>query len=803
MDTTNEALGTSIARMNATAAPYHTTTSAVSGASQPTGNVDEYSAMLDRINESTNGVHKETASSELPVHALSDYGDIRQATTVDGAGFDSSVTSPQSVLSRIFGGSAQPQPYAQPMAQRAYGVPAISVLPASPSLDQGDGAFSHYETDSRAMLHNGEAFHPGENTHADTDASSYYEEIPRPAYNHNLAEEEEGRASEETAEMDEPAGFASLDAIVESPGAEEPAGGHIAGSKMVLPTGVAGAVSPLGSKSPEEDWAKIKAYWSGLSEQRKQQIESGGPADETAQREVQNQRQLQPQTQNYGVQPQNYARGQENAPLRNGPQGQYVQNRGQYVQGPPPQQKPPAKVPIKSAMKPGTNRVDGPINPNPVPLPPWPDQEYQQSARLRNTTMRTSMRPEQERNNSGDGSQRKGMRMSMRGANEELDNARATGNQRMTAQRAAGGFAAQRMAEVPPSQPSGPSDAAVALARKQMQTIAMQRTKSNDSDSDSSFKRNKRRREKANEGRYNMKRSMRDRAQADARPSSPTPGRSSRIGMRSPSPEESAARNPLRGFRAGSIDSSAPKESKGFGFGRKSKPIAEEPQSAFQSRFNDSDDEDVGRPTPFGRSRIVDSDDEGSPAQTRSTPGRGQAGDNGADGVSSPSTDKKGIRGMFAMGKKRNTPFDNVATNGSPAAESSPARRSILGGMTGSPSKPGDLLRRLSTSQSTPTSAPVTPKKQIVTGPGSANEWPFLPPPIPENYGTEYPGASRPETSDGAVSKDARPAMGASKDSTMSAAGAGAKLQRPPIVSRKSGKKKRFQGLRRVFGIHD
>lgn len=482
-------------------------------------------------------------------------------------------------------------------------------------------------------------------------------------------------------------------------------------------------------------------------------------------------------------------------------------------------------------MKPGTNRVENFINPNPVPLPPWPDQEYQQSTRSRNSSLRTSLRSEQ--GGAGPGERSKGMRMSMRGNDGGMDQGPPQGGHRMTAQRAAGGFAAQRVAEAPTPPANAPSEAAVALARQQMQKLALQRSKSNGSDdSDSSFRRNKKRRDKqtTEEGRYSMKRSMRDsRMQQSSRDVvSPEPGRSSRFNMRSPSPAESPVR-----------------ETKGL-FGRKSKPRAEAaPAPAFRSRFDDSDDEDVGRPstTTASRSRFAaDSDDEGMAPPPRSAarnvplvnretapapPHQGGAalqagtlrGDAGVFDITSQ--DKKGIRGMFTLNAKKRSPsVDNQAqppiTNGATSPSASP-RRSILGGRSKQtdPESPGrsnggGLLRRLSTNQSQPT----TPKKQIVTNPSNTHEWPFLPPPIPESY-SDYPGASRPTTGDaagagaGAIGATmARPAMGTPKGSFLSvksaggAAGAG-RAERPALVSRKSGKKKRFQGLRRALGMHD
>lgn len=131
------------------------------------------------------------------------------------------------------------------------------------------------------------------------------------------------------------------------------------------------------------------------------------------------------------------------------------------------------------------------------------------------------------------------------------------------------------------------------------------------------------------------------------------------------------------------------------------------------------------------------------------------------------------------------------------------------------------MLRRLSmqskdSATSTPASTP--------GGRPSKDEFPFPPPPIPEEYRspTSPKDKKRPNTSDGiskSESKDSaaptspktkqRPGLGDQRVSTVSTpghVGSGerkAKQKPEPIVSTRTGKKKKFQGLRRAFGLND
>lgn len=162
----------------------------------------------------------------------------------------------------------------------------------------------------------------------------------------------------------------------------------------------------------------------------------------------------------------------------------------------------------------------------------------------------------------------------------------------------------------------------------------------NDSDSSSSFK--KERRSASSAGKYSMKRTMRPqsmdaRAQSlrtgslSARTSSPT-GLTARRPFSSVGPGGSGMRTSMRGsidsgkpartsLRGSSMDEKRPKSPSRFGFGKaKAKPVESKAGSRFSSRFGDSsDDEDYSRPA--ATSRFADSSDEDEPIEL--TPVRG------------------------------------------------------------------------------------------------------------------------------------------------------------------------------------
>ena len=153
----------------------------------------------------------------------------------------------------------------------------------------------------------------------------------------------------------------------------------------------------------------------------------------------------------------------------------------------------------------------------------------------------------------------------------------------------------------------------------------------NDSDSSSSFKKNRSSAPKSSSDRYSMKRTMRPssvdaRSQSLAttqsssgRTSSPTGSMARRpfnsagpsgSGMRTSMRDSTDLGKPARTTLRGSMDSKRPKSPSRFGFGKASKPKAADskPSSRFSSRFGDSSDEEDSRPNLS--SRFADSSDD-------------------------------------------------------------------------------------------------------------------------------------------------------------------------------------------------
>ena len=166
---------------------------------------------------------------------------------------------------------------------------------------------------------------------------------------------------------------------------------------------------------------------------------------------------------------------------------------------------------------------------------------------------------------------------------------------------------------------------------KTTKPVSKPRLGRNDSDSSSSFKKARSSAPNSNSGRYSMKRTMRPSSMV-ARPQSPSTNQP--LSNRTSSPTNSMARRPFSsvgpsgsGMRTSmrdsthlgkpartslreSVDSKRPKSPSRFGFGKapKSKAADSKPSSRFSSRFDDSSDEEDARPNL--RSRFADSSDD-------------------------------------------------------------------------------------------------------------------------------------------------------------------------------------------------
>ena len=424
--------------------------------------------------------------------------------------------------------------------------------------------------------------------------------------------------------------------------------------------------------------------------------------------------------------------------------------------------------------------------------------------------------------------------------------------------------------------------------------------KSNDSDSDSSFKRV--RASSTDTGRYQMKRTMR--SQSTSKDASQYADRGGSLTSRTASPAIPGGRRPFSavgpsgGMRTSmrssidagktkpkslrnSIDSTTAGRTKSpsrFSFGLGSRPkigegkSAETNLSAHPSRFGDSSDEEL---PPMRGSRFEDSSDDDDPnslAPVRGIPRRIDEGDStdledsSTENVRGPTSGKSNDTQptsisarsalpeghALASGSLRVAPGDEAATTGmgmglqaKKAAEKDRKKRSFFGGL-GSRRKDEASRTRQPTSERSPQlSAPMvslqegavpspgaTPSKKAATAvmgspstmgmsqPSSAQASPkspklqrrHTPKRLTSTGDVSWPSGSlpgpaksapfsRPRTSDGPGPRSPihRPDAGGRR---VTEQGAGTIISKPTDVAVKAEKKRKFPMLRKAFGLH-
>ncbi|KAI5257939.1 hypothetical protein E4T42_00697 [Aureobasidium subglaciale] len=396
-----------------------------------------------------------------------------------------------------------------------------------------------------------------------------------------------------------------------------------------------------------------------------------------------------------------------------------------------------------------------------------------------------------------------------------------------------------------------------------------------DSESDSSFKKNKRRGSVStvdSVGKYTMKRSMRSGSvDAGAPPvergratSPPAKNGSGRFSLRSLSPtgsfmgrkqQSEQIRQSLRGAHADDTPtmrgknnraSRDAKASSGFGGFGKSKPApAPAPKArsgGFRSRFADSDDEDDAPRGGF-RSRFADSDDEDSPIgppkhmPANLAPVRGIPKRRGQDSDSTDLSDSEDESRNTKKSAARLSSKPGVPSQSDIDAAMEIAKRNVAamngGREPGVPQAPpvpvtdtasrqevpltptrrkgflGSVLRRNSSSV-VPTSpvdsqhprSPSTmrgPKQPKLQRRNTPQDWPLTAGNTNEVHSTE----PRPTTSDGvpAMRKSMRPDLGNRR--SMSGNDLNNMANGGTVHSDRTVKKKKFSGLRKLFGLHD
>lgn len=403
-------------------------------------------------------------------------------------------------------------------------------------------------------------------------------------------------------------GFGSINAIVESPASaqipfstskapESPTKAGVNGNRIPR-SPLARNDSELSEPAPEEGWDKAQAYWSGLSQSRKDQIERAAapaPAESST------------------IEPQTKPKKKKSLPKKAAGRTSQVAEASQ-----PP-------------LSPSLDKQDS--NPKPT--------SKATKAPSMKKSMRTSLAESAQELERG---QPAPMRKSMRNSQppDTLPGPRMTTQKK---QRPISAVAASEYDKAHPKPLINGHDRAVSLGgatraatsvpgapakMKPSKAKPLSRTKSNDSDSSSSFKRA--RPSASDNDRYTMRRSMRGNSM-DERPQS-MHSRSTSMTARTSLPAGSTQRRPLssvgpgmsgsmRTSLRGSMDSGkrtkSPSRFPGFGKSKSKPATSSGPRSRFSSRFADSSDEDDG---PVNRrSRFADSSDEDEPVDF--TPVRG------------------------------------------------------------------------------------------------------------------------------------------------------------------------------------
>ncbi|KAL8806359.1 MAG: hypothetical protein Q9182_001389 [Xanthomendoza sp. 2 TL-2023] len=648
-------------------------------------------------------------------------------------------------------------------------------------------------------------------------------------------------------------GFGSINAIMESPVVPRtpfvaslvpespPAQIPRPSAKTARPSAVSRHESELSEPSVEEGWDQAQAYWSGLSQSRKEQLERAAQRDEDSKSSA--------------------------------------QIDAATTRTPGPAIAPLNKSQKKKTVKKTTQSAE-------PPLPPWPDREFREEvtrpASPKDGKIKQSMKSTQP-----DGPQthmRSSMRngvplkSSMRNAvqipgPEPVPRGGLTKKTRPVSAIAVADYE-KANGKVKPAASHGrassvgvsPKPAApVAPIPKKVVKPALRRVASNGSDSSSSFK--KSRPSTSDGGKYSMKRTMRG-PPTDGRPQSASANKPASMSVRSTSPAArrpfstagSGMRTSMRDSMDSGLGSRTKSPSRGFGFGRKAEPKAASRKtgSKFSSRFGDSSDEDEA---PVKRhSRFIDSSDEEDNAgltPVRGIPRRIDEGDSTdlEDSSASPSPAIKARDEKPSVSTAKPLEGSALATGSlrtdqtHQPAETGKKKRSFFSGLGGSrkqsqppptttPSPPANTFHPLEANYASPKSpsSPKSPKAATILGtsatssPNPSQSSPKPPKlqrrntpkrfasdswPLPENSNTSSPAAKmkdseklRPSTSDGAgagrslVMGTMRPEVGGRRFTAdekpvgvNGAIGAGAGAGGKEI------KKKRFPMLRKALGI--
>jgi serine/arginine repetitive matrix protein 2 len=711
--------------------------------------------------------------------------------------------------------------------EHSHTVPAIAILPATPAAEEIErelsipGAFPEWFSDdsttskeksmSRVLPQSSpivpstaQALGRGEDS-SDSDNDSVYSD-----------------AAEDPSELY--SGFASLDAIVESPAVSKPTPG------LAISTG--SPTSPVEKPDTSPTWTETTAYWQSLSERRRKELEERA------------------------LKAQDSSSESESESEESEEDEEEEATAVSVVPVEPPQPATPPKVKTKkpraqlaaTAAVNNTNAVAATKQVKPSAMKhtlrssPESDVSDVNGPHLRGTMRNTGSMPST-------------MRGTMRGSNGGLDVSKWSGAS--PTRQPKGALQKKAMPMTPPM--SRPISHQGALNGTASSTAAPTLRRTGSAGSASSFKRERGSSQARADGKITMRRSMRD-SSPQERPSSPPASRGFRrfsVRSLSPSPSESGAPVHMRSSMRGSAgigtpslrSQNSPKPEKksrlkspsrlGFGGSSKSKVVGapasipkpmmasrfaadlddEEPRSKFVSRFADSDDEDVDLPPVRGIPRrkgeedgdSTDLEGEESSDERPPVPLVPSVKDIEAAHASKPLTNGNVEGSILAGGSLRNSPGALASSKHAPRPDEMSKRRFSFLGMgskkrassvpppqprplsSGETASPHSKLQR----RSTPNKLPLVPE----------DSWPL---PAPPKIGGED---DRPNTSDGVAGTPnvQRPDIG-KRRSTNDAIGMKEREKRKvsfgmhgaePIYSGRTGKKKKFGTLRRMFGLHD
>ena len=501
-------------------------------------------------------------------------------------------------------------------------------------------------------------------------------------------------------------GFGSINAIVESPATssrvlprkhnvpESPTKRDTNATRMP-PSPLRRNDSELSEPSPDAGWEKAQEYWSGLSLNRKQQMEraaAGKIAEEEPAKEVKPKPKKKKTLPTKPAQPTAQAAETSQPPLPPWPDRQY---REDIVRSSSP--KAPA---MKKSMRAPQNET--------AQEPPTAMKKLMrglQNAPSQEPTMRSSMRNSAPLKSSNRISSLPGTLPEPRAALPKKQRPMSAVDM-LDYKKPQGKSVVNHDRAVSLDGPSKATTAVSATPAKKKAPVAKP-LRRNDSDSSSSFK--KARPTTSDGGRYIMKRSMRG-SSIDERPQSKH-DRSMSLTNRTTSPTGSSRRPfstagsvgpSMRTSMRDSVDlgKRAKSPPRSFGFGKsKPKPTTSAPKSRFSSRFGDSSDEE-DRPVKR-RSRFVDSSDEEEPVDftpVRGIPRRIDEGDStdledSSDekitpktATTQPQTSKLEGRAL-GVGSLRPVPEDattsptNPIGTGIQAKEKEKKKRSFFGGL--------------------------------------------------------------------------------------------------------------------------